>query len=97
MKNIFRLFKWLFIVNLLLCGCVSAPEAIQMTMRERLSKLSRNAQVVIPDYPRKALEKGIEGEVIFDFDLDSTGHAIKIKIIKSEPPGVFDAEVLRAL
>lgn len=54
--------------------------------------------VVIPaNYPRKALLKGQSGSVIFKMDINKDGSPFNIRIIGSEPEGVFDKSALNAI
>ncbi|ACV26204.1 TonB family protein [Kangiella koreensis] len=49
-----------------------------------------------PQYPKAAAEKGIEGHVIFNFDVDHNGKPLNIKVSESVPEGVFDEVALNA-
>ncbi len=53
-------------------------------------------RLITPPYPEEALEQGIEGYVIVKFTVTDQGVVQDIVIDESEPPGVFDAEALRA-
>ncbi|WP_250654904.1 energy transducer TonB [Alkalimarinus coralli] len=52
-----------------------------------------------PMYPRRALQRGIEGEVTAEFTVDPEGQVVpdSFKIIDATPPGVFDNVVKRAI
>jgi len=52
---------------------------------------------VKPKYPREAEDKLIEGQVKVRLSVDLDGTVSKVKILLSEPPGVFDEEVLKAV
>jgi protein TonB len=52
---------------------------------------------VKPKYPREAEDKQIEGRVKVRLSVDLDGSVSKVKILISEPPGVFDEEVLKAV
>ncbi len=54
---------------------------------------------VPPRYPRRAVRRGLEGAVTVEFTVNADG-SVKpgtIKVIKSEPPGVFDKAVKRSI
>lgn len=51
---------------------------------------------VQPNYPRRALARGIEGYVIVEFIVTKLGTVIDPRVIESVPPGVFDREAVRA-
>jgi TonB family protein len=46
-------------------------------------------------YPRDQMMKGQEGWVVVGYDLDGSGSAQNLRILKSSPPEVFDTAVLR--
>ena len=54
---------------------------------------------VNPRYPRKALRRGLEGEVVLEFTVDANGDVVKdsIRVISATPEGVFDRTSMRAL
>ncbi|MEZ5504982.1 MAG: energy transducer TonB [Gammaproteobacteria bacterium] len=52
---------------------------------------------VAPQYPRTALSQGIEGWVLVEFTIGTEGQVKDPRIIKAEPPGVFDDSALSAV
>jgi len=50
-----------------------------------------------PEYPTKAIRKGIEGKVIVQFDIDVQGQITAPRIVHAQPKKVFDKAVLKAL
>ena len=46
---------------------------------------------VQPRYPRRALERGLEGWAIVEFTITTTGATRDPVVVESDPPGVFDA------
>ncbi|MEM8659295.1 MAG: energy transducer TonB [Pseudomonadota bacterium] len=52
---------------------------------------------VAPDYPVSAIRRGIEGYVDLLFDINASGKTENIRVIASEPSGIFDRAALRAL
>lgn len=54
-------------------------------------------QVRQPLYPRQALEAGIEGEVVIEFGLRHNGTVRDMRVVHSEPEGVFDQAAMAAL
>ncbi len=50
-----------------------------------------------PLYPYRARRLNIAGEVEVKFLVDENGQATRIEILKSNPPGMFDGSVLKAL
>lgn len=51
---------------------------------------------VQPVYPRRALQRGIEGYVIVEFTVDKTGAVRNPVVIKAEPEGLFDRAAMDA-
>ena len=52
---------------------------------------------VEPQYPRRALMAGTEGHVTMEFTIERDGSVSDVTVIEAEPPGVFNAEAVRAL
>lgn len=52
---------------------------------------------VRPQYPRAAEDQHIEGRVKVRLSVDLDGSVSAVEILLSEPPGVFDEEVLKAV
>jgi protein TonB len=48
-------------------------------------------------YPEEAMEKGISGVSIVAFDIDQTGRATNIRILKSSGNPMLDAEAMRVI
>lgn len=53
--------------------------------------------MIVPEYPALALQKGIEGWVEVQFTIDMNGQIIQPKIIARSPSRIFDRSVLAAL
>ena len=51
---------------------------------------------VQPIYPRRAQSRGIEGYVIVEFTVTKTGTTKDIRVVESDPPGIFDKASLAA-
>jgi protein TonB len=50
------------------------------------------------EYPREALRKGIySGKVVARLSIDEKGNVSDVKIVESNPPRVFDRDVINAL
>lgn len=71
------------------------PGEPTLSFAENPTPLSR----VNPRYPRKAIRRGIEGEVVVEFTVSPDGSVLEesIRIISSKPEGVFDHSSIRAL
>ncbi|XOV84020.1 MAG: TonB family protein [bacterium] len=48
-------------------------------------------------YPQEAKDKGIEGYVLVEFTVNATGLTEGAKVVRAEPPGVFEEEALKAV
>ncbi len=51
---------------------------------------------VKPQYPRRALTRGIEGHVLLEFTVTKTGAVDNPRVIESVPPGIFDRAAVQA-
>ena len=51
---------------------------------------------VQPNYPHSAIAKGIEGYVIVEFTVTSSGATRDIKIVEAEPDNIFNRASIRA-
>ena len=51
---------------------------------------------VAPDYPRRALERGIEGFVIVEFIVTKLGTVENVQVIQAEPSGYFERAAVKA-
>lgn len=52
---------------------------------------------VFPDYPPDALKKNIEGWALVRYDLDGSGKASSVRVLASQPQGVFDEAATRSV
>ena len=50
-----------------------------------------------PEYPRRELAAGIEGQVTLQFTVTAEGRVENIRILSAEPPGVFERAARRAV
>ena len=53
---------------------------------------------IAPEYPPRALQRGIEGWCLVSFTVDGLGNVIEdsIAVVDAEPPNVFDRSSIRA-
>jgi protein TonB len=50
-----------------------------------------------PDYPPRALARGLEGWVQVQFTITPTGTVSNAKVVRAEPPGIFNDAALKAI
>ena len=50
-----------------------------------------------PDYPARALARGLEGWVEVQFTITPTGTVRNAKVVNAEPPGIFDDAALKSI
>jgi|SRR5882672_3769916 len=92
------------LLGLVLAACASQSGVIEpepVPEGERAAVCHRDALNYEPAltavlYPRDQMMKRQEGWVVVGYDLDGSGSAQNLRILKSSPPGVFDTAVLRA-
>lgn len=52
---------------------------------------------VQPQYPRRALERGIEGSIVVEFTVTEDGTVEDAQVIEANPAGYFEREALAAI
>lgn len=67
-----------------------------------MPSIDRNAVPLVrvpPRYPRRAVRRGLEGAVTVEFTVnpDGTVKPGSIKVVKADPPGVFEKAVKRSI
>ncbi|MES2626459.1 MAG: energy transducer TonB [Pseudomonadota bacterium] len=50
-----------------------------------------------PEYPRRAIERGIEGWVTVQYTVSGTGAVTDVVVVESSPPNVFDDAAVKAV
>lgn len=81
---------------------VSIPEIAVSTPLEKLWQGATNDVLqplvkVMPEYPSKALRRGREGVVEVTFNILPTGETTQIRILRAQPPEVFDKAAIDAI
>ena len=51
---------------------------------------------VAPIYPQRAANRNIEGYVIVEYSISSSGQVVNVKVIESKPSGIFDKSAIEA-
>ncbi|MCY4011198.1 MAG: TonB family protein [Gammaproteobacteria bacterium] len=70
---------------------------------ERVGRAVSDARMPIPfltpapEYPQRALARGVEGWVLVSFTIAASGVVADPVVVDADPPGVFDAAALRAV
>ena len=67
--------------------------ALQPASNQPLQLVSGNA----PVYPAKLKSEGIGGRVTVAYDVSDQGKVVNLRVVDSEPSGLFDAAALRAV
>lgn len=93
-----RILIFMFIVSLTACTPVGPVSKNTMTS-EDLAAISEAIpiKIVNPRYPLYAAKNHIEGFVVFVFDIDSEGSPKNIRLLTSEPEGVFERHALASI
>lgn len=71
---------------------VTAINTPRVAMRGYLPNI-----VVIPDYPKRALKRGVSGQVTVEFDVDTQGRVVAPRVLSAQPADIFNRAVLQAL
>lgn len=51
---------------------------------------------VAPEYPRRALQRGIEGYVVVEFMVTKLGTVENVVVVEANPPGYFERAAIKA-
>ena len=65
-----------------------------------LAQLDGDVQPLVrvpPQYPQRALSRGIEGWVLVEFDISETGAVINARVVDADPRNIFDRAAIRAV
>lgn len=83
----------------LVAASAFAPSFIRASAAGPVSGISPPAPLEreSPSYPRGAQKRGIEGWVLLEFTVDEKGAVVAPRVVKAVPPGVFDANALKAI
>ncbi len=52
---------------------------------------------VLPQYPNRALSRGIEGWVLLEFTINEVGLAMDPLVVDADPPNIFDRAAINAV
>lgn len=85
----------LTIANLTPRRAAMLPTHIEVT--ETSSPALTALRIRKPVYPAAALEKGIEGKVVIEFNLASNGSVQDMRVVSADPTGVFEQAALVAM
>lgn len=97
-----NLLKLKYVVFLLLIAIITACNAPQQRNTETTT-VANNLDAAVPifrqppQYPRQAALDGIEGYVTLFFFVDENGRPRDIKIVDSDPTGIFELSAIQAL
>jgi|TARA_B100001057_G_scaffold451868_1_gene495326 TonB family protein len=80
-------------VLLMLTGCVNT---VTEKVLEPSDQLMPERQV-LPKYPSAAFSQKISGFVTVSFNIAKSGQVVDLKVVSSEPTGVFEQAALEAV
>ena len=52
---------------------------------------------IAPQYPMSAIHRGVEGWVLVEFTISKSGFVLAPKVVRAQPPSLFDRAALRAV
>ena len=99
----------LLIAAVLIVGCAATPptrsrdsEAIAQKLGAPVLARERRCDAEVtqrffPQYPVNARRANIQGWVLLSFDLDGSGRAVNILIVKNQPDDTFNKSAVEAL
>lgn len=65
-----------------------------------LAQLDGDVQPLVrvpPQYPQRALSRGVEGWVLVEFDISEVGTVINPRVVDADPKDIFDRAAVRAV
>jgi protein TonB len=77
----------LLLAGCLLTGCATTGGGTELRWLEGAP----------PVYPPAARAQGVEGVVLVEYRVDAEGRVREPRVVRAEPPGVFDAAALEAV
>ncbi|MDP4529068.1 energy transducer TonB [Alkalimonas delamerensis] len=89
------------LIALTACSIAPTPESqttLDLTAEQHwVSHYWQVSRTAVPEYPRQAAQRELNGCVRFQLTIDSHGRPQQIELIESFPAGVFDQSARRAL
>jgi TonB family protein len=87
----------LLTINTALANVPPPPPKAEANMDKSKVNEASPVKRVPPIYPEKAEQNELEGFVVLSFDITETGSTDNVKVVKSQPAGVFDKSAKVAL
>lgn len=87
----------LLTINTALANVPPPPPKAEANMDKSKVNEASPVKRVPPIYPEKAAKNDLEGFVVLSFDITETGTTDNVKVVKSQPTGVFDKSAKVAL
>ena len=75
----------------------AAMAVAPFTAAPALAQDRERTDVEAPSYPRGAERRGVEGYAVVEYTVSASGDVENPTVVESEPEGVFDRAVLRAI
>lgn len=87
----------LLTINTALANVPPPPPKAEANMDKSKVNEASPVKRVPPIYPEKAVQNELEGFVVLSFDITETGTTDNVKVVESQPAGVFDKSAKVAL
>lgn len=87
--------RWGCLGMLITCWIASSAVAQEAPAKRPMPPI--DAQLKSDNYPASARRQGIQGRVLVEFTITAKGRTTDIKVVKSEPEGIFDDAVRSAM
>src|SRR5690606_1679044 len=84
-------------VQQLTAGTRGAPARRSSSSSSDLQAHLKRVRYVAPEYPDRALSQRITGSVTVEFLVRANGETDEVRVIESEPAGVFDRSAIAAV
>ncbi len=93
-NKLYLIFICLHLLLISLLPAIAVAECPGIDTEDEDYRPVKTAQ---PAYPRRAQNRGIEGYAVVNFTITTEGEIKDVKISESEPKGVFDRSVIKAI
>lgn len=80
-----------------IAGKLAAPSLAPVAAAEESAHAPLRTAMVSPVYPARASLAGVEGNVELQYAIDASGRPTDIRVLQSQPEGVFDSAAIAAL
>jgi len=91
-----RALVLILVILISACSSTKQPSTYYVN-KERKDESLELLKVNPPVYPQDLLLQGIEGYVIFEYDINKKGRVVNVELLEEHPYSIFRAAAMRSL